>query len=131
MLVDDRTEQERAWAKLHADILETLHHFGVEDQLGKGDYLLVTDNYGWLRHTIEVHRLHMLQPAIVRQLQALLRKFPDWEIVMAVDVPGTEGLWPPMGLTIRANEIIDDLQRSYLPAEFSTFDIRGNCSESG
>jgi hypothetical protein len=117
MLVDDRTEQERAWAELHAGIIETLQHFGVEDQLGKGDYLLVADNYGPSRHTIEVHKLRMLRPAVARQLRALLQRFPDFEIVMAVDVQGKEGHWPPMGLTIRANEIIDDLQRQYLPIE--------------
>jgi hypothetical protein len=126
MNVDNRTEQERTWGILYAKILKILHEFGTENQFGKGDYLVAADNYGWPRHTIEIHKLHMLQPAIVNQLQALLREFAGWEIVVAVDVPGTENLWPRMGLTIRAHEIIDDLQRQYLPVETQHIQYEGS-----
>jgi hypothetical protein len=103
---------------LFDSVREVLQQFGVEDHFGKGDYLVVDDNYGFRGHKVEIHSLRMLNPQIVKALQLLLRKFPDWEIVVAVGIPGKEKLWPPMGLTIRAHEIIDGLQRQYLPAEY-------------
>jgi hypothetical protein len=111
-------EQERSWGALYDKIAELLLQFGEEDHFGKADYLIVDDNYGSRRHTIEIHKLHMLRPIVVMTLQHLLQAFPDWEIVVAVDIPGTEGIWPRMGLTIRDREIIDDLQRQFLPTEF-------------
>jgi len=126
MNVDNRTEQERAWDILHEKILKELHEFGTENQFGEGDYLVVTDNYGWPRHTIEIHKLHMLQPAVVNRLRALLSEVAGWEIVVAVDIPGTENIWPRMGLTIRAHEIVDDLQRQYLPAETRHIQYEGS-----
>jgi hypothetical protein len=115
---DGLTEQERNWGALYDRIAEVLLQFGEEDHFGKADYLIVDDNYGSRRHTIEIHKLHMLRPSVVVMLQGLLQAFPDWEIVVAVDIPGTEGIWPRMGLTIRDREIIDDLQRQFLPTEF-------------
>lgn len=115
---DDIDEQERQWRMLHHRISGVLRRFGIEDHFGKGDYLLVDDNYSQQRHQVEIHRLQMLGPHVVKALQALLREFSGWEIVVAVDIPGTESKWPPMGLRIQSGSIIDDLQRQYLPAEF-------------
>ena len=114
------TEQERIWGLLYDEISEVLRQFGTEDHFGHADYLLVDDNYGWKRHTIEIHKLHMLEPPVVKMLQPLLRELPGWEVVIAVDIPGTEGKWPPMGLRVQPDAIIDDLRRQYLPAEFSS-----------
>jgi hypothetical protein len=47
-----------------------------------------------------------------------LNDFPEWEIIVVVDIPGKERVWPPMGLTIRKHEIVDRLQREFLPVEF-------------
>jgi hypothetical protein len=118
MMSEDSAQQEREWGSLYASILEKLRQFGKGDRSGKADYLLVDDNYGWSRHTIEIHGLRMLQPAVVKSLQGLLREFPNWEIVIAVDIPGTENTWPRMGLTVRVDEIVDDLRREFLPDEF-------------
>jgi hypothetical protein len=78
----------------------------------------VDDNLGIPRHKIEIQSLQMLRPAVVRSLQQVLNEFPNWEIVIAVDVPGTESKWPRMGVTVRRDEIVDDLQRKFLPKEF-------------
>jgi hypothetical protein len=117
-LDDDDDEQGRQWSILHSLISKTLRQFGTEDHFGKGDYLLVDDNYGPKYHQVEVHRLHMLMPDVIKALQPLLRDFPGWQIIVAVDIPGTEGKWPPMGLRVQLDKIIDDLQREYLPREF-------------
>ncbi|MGH6770084.1 MAG: hypothetical protein ACRECO_13800 [Xanthobacteraceae bacterium] len=39
----------------------------------------------------------MLKPVVAKSLQPLLREFPDWEIVVVVDIPGKEDQWPRMG----------------------------------
>jgi hypothetical protein len=115
---DDLTQQERDWGVLYDRVSETLGKFGIEDAFGKGDYLLVDDNYGWERQIVEVQKLHMFEVRVVKMLQSLLREFPGWEITMVVDVPGTEESWPNMGITIRPDSIVDELRREFLPAEF-------------
>jgi hypothetical protein len=117
---DEFTEQDRVWELLHDRISKVLRRFGTEDHFGNGDYLLVDDNYGWERHIVEVQKLHMFEVPVVKKLQSILREFPGWEVNMAVDVPGTEQTWPNMGITIRADTVIDELQRQYLPSEFQT-----------
>jgi len=112
----DEDQQGREWEALYEKVKVVLAHWGVEDIFGKGDYLIVDDNYGGRRQNIEIHTLKMLDPAIAAELQALLVDRTDWEIVMSVDIPGKES-WPPMGIVIRRNEIMDGLQRSYLPPE--------------
>jgi len=59
--------------------------------------------------------------AIVRRLRGLLSDLPEWEIAIAVDIPGQEGAWPVMGLTLRQHEIIDGLQRQYFPPAFQAW----------
>ena len=127
---EEYTEQENAWGLLFDRIEDVLRQFGTEDHFGDADYLVVDDNYGWRRHTIEVRRLPMLRPAIVSAIQLLLSEFPDWEIIISVSVPGRES-WPPMGLTVRKHEIIDGLQRSYLPAEFQQIKYSGSRPGTG
>jgi hypothetical protein len=117
-MISQADEQGRVWKILYDRIAGLMQQYGTEDHFGKGDYLIDLDNYGWHLHRIEVHRLHMMQPNIVKELQRLLADFTGWEIVIAVDVPGTEGHWPPMGIVIQENAVIDKLQRPYLPKEF-------------
>lgn len=128
---DDDPEQYDAWEALHERITKVMHAFGVEDHFGDGDYLIVDDNYGWRQHKIELQKLHILRPEIVVLLQQTLEDYPDWQIVMAVDVPGTEETWPLMGVAIRKHEIIDGLRREYLPAEYRTLAYPGSRPGTG
>lgn len=123
--------QERVWVTLYDTISAVLHRFGAEDPFGNADYLLVDDNYGYRRHIIEIHKLRMLDPDLVRMLRMLLDEFSDWEIVIAVDVPGTENAWPRMGLIIRRHEVVDGLQRGYLPVEFQKVVFEGSRTGTG
>jgi hypothetical protein len=68
--------------------------------------------------------LNMLAPRIVKLLQAALTEYPDWEIIAAVALERKS--WPEMGLTIRAHEIIDNLQRQYFPKEFQAIAYNEN-----
>lgn len=128
---EEEEEQDRIWELLYGKIISLLQKFGVEDQYGNGDYLVVNDNYGWRRHKIEVQKLHMLRPEIVKLLQLLLKDFADWDIGIAVDIPGTEKTWPLMGLIIRRHEIIDGLLREYLPPDVRQFEYPGSRPGTG
>ncbi len=125
------SEQERVWGLLYDLIQGALQQFGQEEFRGRADYFLVDDNYGFKRHAVEVHKLHMLGAHIVKALRSLLVAFPDWEIIIVVDIPGKENVWPPMGLTLRAHEVIDGLQRQYLPQEFQSLTYEGSRPGTG
>lgn len=124
-------EQEKAWGFFFRKLHELMGQFGRHDAFGDADYLIVDDNYGYWRSHVEVHRLHMLEPRIVAEVQKLVSGHPDWTVVMAVSVPGTEGRWPPMGLTIRAHETIDGLKREYLPEPYRSYRYEGSRPGTG
>jgi hypothetical protein len=123
---DAYTEQERAWGILYARLEKILGQFGKSDYLGHADYWLLDDNWGPKQHKLYINNLNMLAPRIVELLQGALSDFPDWEIVAAVALEGPGKFWPEMGLMIRANEIVDDLQRQYFPKEFQSVLYEGN-----
>ena len=117
--------QEKEWAILHDRIANLLDQFGKKDPVGDGDYWLVDENLGWQRHKVEIDNLNFLQPHIIKSLQALLADFPTWDITVQVAVSGKEKEWPGMGLTIYSDEIIDELQREFLPDEFRNIHYEG------
>lgn len=121
------------WLRLYRRIKTVLKQYGkadyvTEDGLQVADYYLVQDNWGGPLHQLEVHGLHMLQPAIIKSLQGVLRDFPEWEIVVRVDVPGTEETWPGMGLTIYPDSICDALKREFFPVEYRNLAYEGAVS---
>lgn len=130
MTTDDET-RDRIWGELYRRIVDVLGRYGKEDAIGNGDFWVVDDNYGWRRHTVNIFDLKMLDAPIVAALRALLDDLPDWEIVLALDVPGTEGKWPSMGLTVRRHEIIDGLMREYLPRPYQGLLIPGSRPGTG
>jgi hypothetical protein len=122
MTVDLDVQQDREWSALYKEIREILSLHGQPDDEKQKDYLLVSDNLGLFRHWIETDKLEMVKPVIIEALQNLLTRYPDWEIVIAVDCP--EKGWPPMGLMVRDDSIIDGLQREYLPTSFEISSTR-------
>ncbi len=118
-------EQVRTWEHFYKSVCDVLRRFGAENHFGEADYLVVDDNYGWRETHVEVHSLKMLAPDVIAQLRSLLAKDRTWQISVAVHVPGTKPNWPVMGLTIRAHEIIDGLQRQYFPEPYRSFQYDG------
>jgi hypothetical protein len=118
-------EQRREWLALYRQIREILQQFGEEDEyLEEKDYHLVYDNLGLWQHKIETSNLEMVRPVVIESLRKLLVGYPNWEIVIAVS--NSEKAWPPMGLVIHDDEIIDGLQRQYFPREFQTMEYKGS-----
>ncbi len=64
-----------------------------------------------------VDDLKLLRPPVVDALQQLVKEYPGWQIDLMVTSRGHED-WPNMGISIRDNEIVDDLQRQYFPHEY-------------
>lgn len=118
--------QDREWQTLYTRISETLDQFGRKDAFGNGDYWLIDDNWGARRHLLEIQNLDLLKPHVVKSLQSLLNDYPDWEISAGVDVIKDNRNWPGMGLIIYSDEIIDKLERDYLPAEFRDLRYEGS-----
>lgn len=123
---NDEEVQARTWNLLYGRIRGLLQEFGSEDYLRTADCWVDDDNWGHRQHKIYIRNLAMLRPSIVKSLQKLLAEFPTWEIMLAVSVPGPGDAWPDMGLTIRAHEIIDGLQRQYFPNEFQSIMYEGS-----
>ena len=118
-------EQRREWLSLYHRIREILQQYGKEDDyLEHNDYHLVYDNLGLWQHKIETSNLEIVRPCVIESLKQLLSGYPNWEIVIAVSNP--EKGWPPMGLVIRDDEIVDGLQRDYFPREFQTVEYEGS-----
>lgn len=122
MTTEADARQEAEWAVLHDRITQALRSFGNEDPFGDGDYWLLDDNWGWSVHQLEVQNLAMLRHEVILALQTALVGYPDWYVTVRVAVPGTQGVWPGMGVVVYPDEIVDELQRQYFPAEFQ--DIR-------
>jgi hypothetical protein len=115
------SDQNKTWERLYRRICNLLQQFGNEDAFARGDYWVEDENWGHRQQKIYVNNLRLLEPAVVNLLRAQLADFPGWEIRVAVYIPGVGETWPDMGLTIRAHEIIDGLQREFFPKEFRIF----------
>jgi hypothetical protein len=89
-----------------------------------GDFTVHGDYSGHPQVVVFVTNLAMLRPAIVGDLQRLIKDYPSWQISMTVAMREHRD-WPRMGLYIRPHEIIDGLQRQYFPKEFQDFEYEG------
>jgi hypothetical protein len=116
---DSDDTQIAQWDSLFEKVHQILDPLGSEDPFAKGDFFVLDDNWGTKELRVEVNNLALLEPAVVNSLRRILDEFSGWKIVVAVDIPHKG--WPPMGLIIRRNEVVDGLQRQFLPSEFARF----------
>ena len=102
---------------VYAALKTELPRFGTEDWLGEADYWILGDNYGFRSNKICIHRFSFLTTSMIATLREIVARHDNWEILVAIDIPGKEE-WPPMGVYIRAHEIVDQPQREYFPPEY-------------
>jgi hypothetical protein len=125
MIELDEDEKNTEWGQLYEKLCLTLAKFGTEDSVD-GDFWVVDETNGPGQHKVYFNKLFMLEPKIVKSVQALLTEFPDWEIFVAVFIDEYEGEnWPEMGLIIRPHEIVDGLRRELFPPEYR-FEYEGS-----
>ena len=123
---EDEIEQARVWDILYARLESILRKFGKEGVLNRGDYWVVDDNWGCRQHKIYIFNLKLLAPPIIKLLQMSLVQHPDWEYVVEASSDHYGNSWPSMGLIVRRHEIVDQLQRQYLPREFQNIEFQGS-----
>lgn len=107
--------------RLRVEVDKVLEHFGRPDYLpGKrhGDYAVHGDYSNDPQVVVFVHNLELLRQPVVSALRQLVKAYPGWQIDLMVGLWDHLDDWPNMGISIRANEIVDDLQRQYFPKEF-------------
>jgi hypothetical protein len=121
----------REWTELYGRIRGALVQYGQDDMDG-GDYFVVDEIFSSYVHQIEMHKLHMLRPEVIKTLQDLLRNYPDWEIEISICV-AEEGINVDPGecLTLRDDEIVDSLDRELLPKEYRDLKYEGSRSPKG
>lgn len=121
----DEEKEAAVWERLYDRVARLLEKFGQEDSDVPGDYLIHDSYWGFPQLKIFAN-LSMIEPQIVKKLHEIIRDFPGWEIVVAVAERGKDESWPDMGLLIREKEILDGLQRRYLPREFKRLKYEGS-----
>lgn len=118
----------KQWKELYDRIRRVLERFG-EDNCAGGDYFVV-DRIPRTKehvHMVQVHRLHMLRPHVVKTLQKVLADFPEWKIEVFVLSPEEDTfISPEAGLLLCSDGIIDALDRSMLPKRYQDFVYEGS-----
>jgi hypothetical protein len=109
--------------KLYDRVQRALVPFGIEDGRSPGDFWIHEDYWGHPQLKVYVD-VKMIRPAVVDALRSTLIDLPNWEIVFAVAVRGTENRLPDMGLRIRRDEVLDGLKRDFLPEPYRSFSCR-------
>ncbi|HEY1980161.1 MAG TPA: hypothetical protein VGH13_08730 [Xanthobacteraceae bacterium] len=123
-----QSEQYAVFKKLYERVDKLLDRFGRPDYLpgqSRGDYSVHGDYTEYPQVVVFVDNLKLLRMPVVSALQDFIKDFPGWQIDLMVTSRGHED-WPNMGISIRANEIVDDLQRQYFPNEFQDLTYQGS-----
>lgn len=122
-----QNEQYVAFERLCDLVEKVLERFGRPDYLPgqrHGDFQVHCDYSEYPQVVVFVDNLKLLLPAVVDAIQQLVKEYPGWHIDLRVTTRGHED-WPNMGISIRANEIVDDLHREYFPKEFQNLAYKG------
>lgn len=122
-----QNQQFSVFEQLYPRVESLLERFGRPDFLPgqpEGDYQVHGDYSEYPQIVVFVENLGLLQPPVVDALQKFIKEYPGWQIDLMVTLRGQED-WPNMGISIRADEIVDDLQRQYLPEEFQDLVYEG------
>lgn len=111
-------QHKKEWKELYERTKGALKRFGKDDEAG-GDYFVLNLVPNDKVQMVELHRLHMLRPEIIKLLHGLLAAFPDWQFEIYVLSPEENVvLDPESGLILRRDGIIDALDRTVLPKQY-------------
>jgi len=122
------TKQYAVFERLSECVDKLLERFGRPDFLPgqpHGDYSVHGDYSEYPQVVVFIHNLELLRQPTVSALQQLVKEFPGWQIDLMVGLWDHLKDWPDMGISIRSNEIVDDLQRQYFPKEFQDLIYEG------
>jgi hypothetical protein len=118
----------KEWKELYDRMRRVLQRFG-EDNCAGGDYFVV-DRIPITKehvHMVQIHRLNMLRPEVIKTLQGVLFDHPEWKIEVFVLSPEEDTIISPeAGLLLCSDGIIDALDRSMLPKRYRDFVYEGS-----
>lgn len=119
---------QRIWEELYRRIRTVLNRHGKSwnFRTDRGDYWIIDEPYGFDQHKVYFNSFKMFDPAVIKDLQGLLRQFSGWEIVVTTYIKPEGESWPEMGLIVREKEIVDDLQRQYFPSKYQSIQYEGS-----
>jgi len=123
-----QNEQYAIFERLRERVDKLLERFGRPDFMPgerHGDYSVHGDYSEYPQVVVFVGNLELLRSPVVNAVQRLLKEFPWWQIDLMVGLWDHLKDWPNMGISIRSNEIVDDLQRQYFPKEFQDLAYEG------
>jgi hypothetical protein len=123
-----QNEQYAIFERLRKCVDKLLERFGRRDFMpGQpfGDYSVHGDYNEYPQVGVFVGNLELLRSPVVNAVQQLLKEFPGWQIDLMVALLDHVKDWPNMGISIRSNEIVDDLQRQYFSTEFRDLTFEG------
>ncbi len=124
-----QNDQYDIFESLRVRIRKLLERFGRPDfmpgQEPQGDFGVHGDYNEYPEVIVFVHNLELLRQPVVTAIQQLLAEFPGWKVALMVGPWDHVKDWPNMGIAIRADEVIDDLQRQYFPKEFQDLTFEG------
>lgn len=115
-----RTDEQRKkeWKEIYQRTKRALQPFGEDDEAG-GDYFVIDLLPNDKVQMVELHRLHMLRPEIIKSLQGVLADFPDWQIEICAICPEEKTIIDvESGLILYHNKILDALDRESLPPKY-------------
>ena len=122
-----QSEQYDTFEDLEGRVDKLLERFGKPDYLpGQpyGDYQVHGDYSEYPQVVVFVENLKLLETPVVGALQQLVKQFPGWQIDLMVTLRDHKD-WPNMGISIRADEIVDGLHRQYFPKEYQDIAYQG------
>jgi hypothetical protein len=108
----------KEWSAIYKRTKRALQPFGEDDEAG-GDYFVIDLLPNDKVQMVELHRLHMLRPEIIKSLQGVLAESPDWRIEICAICPEEKTIIDvESGLILHHKEILDALDREALPPKY-------------
>lgn len=115
-----QSEQYEVFERLCDLVEQVLERFGRPDYLPgqrHGDFQVHCDYSEYPQVVVFVENLKLLLPPVVDAVRELVKQYPGWHIDLMVTLRDHQD-WPNMGISIRADEIVDDLHRECFPKEY-------------
>lgn len=108
----------KQWKEIYLRTKRALRPFGKDDEAG-GDYFVIDLLPNDSVQMVELHRLHMLRPEIMKSLQEALAGFPGWSIEICAICPEENAVIDvESGLVLHHDKIFDALDRASLPPKY-------------
>jgi hypothetical protein len=102
----------------------TLEAVAQREGLGPERSFWIYEDYPGNHNVVLIAKAELMQPDVIADLQRVLDRFPAWILVITPDHIPTRGE-PVTFIEVRHDEIVDGLDRRYLPPAYSAIRYPG------